>query len=45
MTQEEIKKNLEHLVRKLFDEGNTVEQIAQKLNCSITEIQFIIDMF
>ena len=45
MTQEEIKKNLEHLVRKLFNEGNTVEQIAQKLNCSITEIQFIIDMF
>lgn len=45
MTQEEIKQNLQHLVRKLFDEGNTVEQIAQKLNCSITEIQFIIDLF
>lgn len=44
MTDEEIKKNLDHLVRKLFDEGNSVEEIAKKLNCSITEIQFIIDM-
>ena len=44
MTSEEIKKNMNHLVRKLLDEGKNVEEIAKKLNCSITEIQFIIDM-
>ncbi len=45
MTEEEIKKNLDHIDRKMYDQGKTVEEIAQKLNCSITEIQFIIDMF
>ncbi|MBO4533048.1 MAG: hypothetical protein J5726_05050 [Treponema sp.] len=44
MTPEEIKKNMNHLVRKMFDEGKSVEEIAKKLNCSITEIQFIIDL-
>lgn len=45
MTEEEIKKNKNHLVRKMLDQGNSVEEIAKKLNCSITEIQFIIDLF
>ena len=44
MTPEEIKKNLPHIVRKKLDEGMTPEEIAANLNCSITEIQFIIDM-
>ncbi|MCR4899292.1 MAG: hypothetical protein K5907_00565 [Treponema sp.] len=44
LTPEEIKKNMKHLVRKLLDEGAQADEIAQKLNCSITEIQFIIDM-
>lgn len=43
-TTEEIKKNLPHLVRKKLDEGMTPEEIAVNLNCSITEVQFIIDM-
>lgn len=36
--------NRQERVRKLFNDGATVEEIAQKLNCSITEIQFIIEM-
>ena len=44
MTPEEIKKNLSNLVRKKFEEGMTPEEIAANLNCSITEVQFIIDL-
>ncbi len=36
--------NRQERVRKLFNEGASVEEIAKKLNCSITEIQFIIDL-
>ena len=44
MSPEEIKKNLPHLVHKKLDQGMTPEEIAANLNCSITEVQFIIDM-
>ena len=44
LTPEEKKKNFSHLVRKRFEEGMSAEEIAANLNCSITEIQFIIDM-
>ena len=44
MTPEEIKKNLKSLVRKKFEEGMSPEEIAANLNCSITEVQFIIDL-
>ena len=44
MSQEEIRKNMISIVRKKFNEGATPEEIAANLNCSITEIQFIIDM-
>ncbi len=44
MTEEEIRKNLSAIVRKKFNEGATPEEIAANLNCSITEVQFIIDM-
>lgn len=44
MSSEEKRKNRTTQVRRLIAEGASVEEIAQKLNCSITEIQFIIDM-
>ena len=44
MSEEEKKKRMPELVRKMFADGATAEEIAQKFNCSITEIQFIIDM-
>ena len=44
MTESEKKKNLTTNVRRLFSEGMNPEDISKKLNCSITEIQFIIDM-
>ena len=44
MTEEEKKKHMPDLVRKMFADGRTPEEIAQNLNCSITEIQFIIDL-
>lgn len=31
-------------VRDLFSKGMNVEQIAEELSCSITEVQFVIDM-
>ena len=31
-------------VRDLFNKGMNVEQIAEELSCSITEVQFVIDM-
>ena len=44
MTAEEKRKNMTNLVRKKFNEGATPEEIAANLNCSITEVQFIIDL-
>ncbi len=37
-------KMLNDNIKKLFNEGYQVEEIAKKLSCSITEVQFIIDM-
>jgi hypothetical protein len=44
LTEEEKKKKMPELVRKMFREGAAPEEIAANLNCSITEVQFIIDM-
>jgi len=44
MTPEEIRKNLNSIVIKKFNEGQSADEIAANLNCSITEVQFIIDM-
>jgi hypothetical protein len=44
LTEEEKKKKMPELVRKMFREGAAAEEIAANLNCSITEVQFIIDM-
>ena len=44
LTEAEKKKNLSINARRLFADGMSAEDIAKKLNCSITEIQFIIDM-
>jgi hypothetical protein len=44
LSDEEKKKRMPELVRKMFSNNETPEEIAQKLNCSITEVQFIIDM-
>ena len=44
LTEEEKKKHMPELVRKMFQEGQSAEDIAANLNCSITEIQFIIDL-
>lgn len=38
------KKNITKEVQKLYDQGYTVQQIANELSCSITEVQLIIDM-
>lgn len=38
------KKNINDTVQKLHLEGYSVDEIAIKLSCSITEVQFIIDM-
>lgn len=43
-SKQERKPNLNKQVESMFEEGFSVEQIAAKLNCSITEVQFIIDM-
>lgn len=37
-------KPIEEKVRKLFNQGMQVDEIATELSCSISEIQFIIDM-
>ena len=44
MTEAERKKNMSMNVRRLFSEGYSAEDIAKKLDCSITEVQFIIDL-
>ena len=44
MTEAEKKKNLSLNVRRLFSEGMSADEISKKLNCSITEVQFIIDL-
>ena len=38
------KKNITKAVQELYNNGLTVEQIANELYCSITEVQLIIDM-
>lgn len=38
------KNSLSKNVQNLYKEGYSVEEIASKLSCSITEVQFIIDM-
>ena len=38
------KKNITKAVQELYNNGLTVEQIANELSCSITEVQLIIDM-
>ena len=45
LSKEEIKRRLPEFVRREFANGLTVEEIAAKFNCSITEVQFIIDMY
>lgn len=40
----EVKKNLREQVQELYEEGMKAEDIALHLSCSITEVQFIIDM-
>ncbi len=40
----DLKKDKELLVRKYLDQGKSIEEIAEKLDCSITEVQFIIDL-
>ncbi len=44
LSESEKKKNLSMKVRRLFSEGMSAQDISKKLNCSITEIQFIIDL-
>ena len=44
MTEAEKRKQLSLNVRRLFSEGLSADEISQKLNCSITEVQFIIDL-
>ena len=44
LTEAEKKKNMTHKVQRLFAEGYSAEDIAKKLDCSITEVQFIIDL-
>ena len=44
LTEAEKKKNKTHKVQRLFAEGYSAEDIAKKLDCSITEVQFIIDL-
>lgn len=43
-TVEEKEKNLNEKVQMLYDAGHGVEEIATELSCSVTEVQFIIDM-
>ena len=42
--KENKKKNLTKAVQELYNNGLTVQQIANELSCSITEVQLIIDM-
>ena len=42
--QENKKKNIKKAVQELYNNGLTVQQIANELSCSITEVQLIIDM-
>ena len=44
LTEAERKKNMTATVQKLFAQGYSAEDIAKKLDCSITEVQFIIDL-
>ena len=44
LTEAEKRKQLSLNVRRLFSEGLTADEISKKLNCSITEVQFIIDL-
>ena len=44
LSEAERKKNMTATVQKLFVQGYSADEISQKLNCSITEVQFIIDL-
>ena len=44
VTKETKKKNLTQAVQELYNNGLTVNQIANELSCSITEVQLIIDI-
>ena len=44
LSEAERKKNMTATVQKLFAQGYSADEISQKLNCSITEVQFIIDL-
>ena len=44
LNKKESANSLSEQVRVLFDQGCTAEEIAAQLSCSITEVQFIIDM-
>jgi len=41
---EKSKKNLSKQVQELYNNGKTVEEIANELSCSRTEVQLVIDM-
>ncbi len=38
------KEDINNDVKKLYEQGYSVEQIALELSCSIIEVQFIIDL-
>ena len=42
--KENSSKTLNKKVAKLYEQGLQVEEIAAELNCSISEVQFIIDL-
>ena len=44
ISPEDAKKNMSKQIKNMYDEGFSVEQIAKSLNCSVTEVQFTIDM-
>ena len=44
LTQEEASAELNKQVQRLYEQGLEIEEIAAKLSCSISEVQFIIDL-
>ena len=44
VTIKDIAENMSKQIKNMYDEGFSVEQIAKSLNCSVTEVQFTIDM-
>ena len=43
--EQKTKKNLSKQVQELYNNGKSVEEIANELSCSRTEVQLIIDMY